>query len=1042
MTLNRNLFLSSDGLAADGALHAVGQTGLSAGCSLAGDDFLGVTQSVNIVADIGVTTDRAGIRGEAIAEAVALSYNSFVLVFMTLDHQGANVCADILAVHIDSDHSVLTNLGGSSLRPVCLAAFRNACVVDAQSILRVDQSTAVLGNGNVDGILLAELNGHILKVHIHSAGNMNYATDDGHGEVDHVATNLVAQVCQLSVHAVSQILHQAGHNLVLDTLQHQSAVSADAHNDVADQSLSISDLAAVDISSGCEVELGHQVAGVDAVLVGIDELQISNLHVGIDHQNTGIHGGIVVGVGDNADHQIQANILAVCIIIEGQDGLCGQLLDHLDQLVEGSNIQLHVSCSSQLGSIGLDLLQSGNELANGQLVFHQTVLSNQLISPSGQIHIHLAVNGVQQIGVSAIVCINLSGNNSSIGDHGRILGSCRNIQGILHIDILTVVLDQLVVDSDLRLRGSDDQHAGSQTHLGDIASGVLTIIGGGDQVSTCVDGSLGGRLIGGGIGLQTGVGDLQVAIGEHLAISTVDRSGHSLAGVVKLTQEDIVLILVIELYRGHAGNNYDGSNDGNSIVEVIAEIYCEGDFDESTNSEISTVGGNLIQFSHKLALVVDAEENLVGLFADCFVLRLERSIIIGRCLEIKALQQLPGIYAVFVCIVPIQIDLGGLGLDDNIADIISSLVVGVGTDSAVQIGADIGRIATTKGDSEVIARLSDTAEGLQSLSQDAQRGVVEDVQILAQLGQRHAHALRSVGTSQAQQAIQSVLQIGRQNQLNLAIQTIDAVLIDVQRRDIKTNNKLDKRIGNISLLAVCVAQGDCSVSNGSISGPVNHVDIGQVKCSRGLGHSDVKGSLAGLIGIVTVELEGQFVAGVGNVLTLEGVSTGDSTAAYILTNLIAILVRNVNANEGSQIFVSVILVNDLDVLALYVGSRTGILQGNIGLNRTVFLLGNLDSLDDGLSLGIVETEGMCAVVHSCGVNVVIDCLQIVLCIGKSAINELFDGLSGHILRYSLLKRYGILDLRGKLAAVDIEFQPQLGHVEINGVANDSLQTLD
>ena len=432
-----------------------------------------MAQSIDIIVDIAMFAV-AGVSSVATLGAGGLGHDRLVRVFMrhnghirliglglnilSLDHQSTGMGADVLAVHIDSDHSILAHSSGGGLGPVGLITLGNACVINSQGAFCVNQSITVLGNSNVDGIIFAILDGNVIKVHIHGAGHVSDGTQDGQSEVNHVVVNLVAQVSHLAVKTVGQALHQAGDGIILNTLQNQSTVGADTHNNVTDQSLSISILAAVDINSGGEVETGHQVAGVNAVLVGVDELQISSLHVGIDDQNAGIHGGIMVGIGHDTDYQIQANILAVCIVVEGQDGLLGQLLEHFDQLVKGSQIHLHFSSGSQLGDLAFHLLDGGNKFAHGQFVVHQAILSNELIGPLGQIHIHLAINGVQQV-LLAIV-LDLSSNDGGIHAHGGSLGRCLDIQSFLHVDALAVVLDHPVADNDLRLGGSDDQQAG------------------------------------------------------------------------------------------------------------------------------------------------------------------------------------------------------------------------------------------------------------------------------------------------------------------------------------------------------------------------------------------------------------------------------------------------------------------------------------------------------------------------------------------------------------------------------------------------------
>ena len=969
-----------------------------------GDDLIVLVQQVDLGGD-GVLAHILAL-GAGQSDLHHAVDSIAVLVHHAVGQFGIGIAIDLgSAVHDDLDldgqdlQNALGSLGDVLQRvgdgvDLILAHIHGVLAVDGDGagLGQLSQNLTELGQGSSGG------NGQIL-----------IALSRGQHDVD--GAHQLANVDRLG-QFVAQSLLQSG----------QQAVQIVLQNDVAHIVLAVDD--------HIEVIRVVGVGNVDKVLVAVvgdGGIQQIELHVSLlNQQQAGIHGDLVVGIGHHAQEDVCTDFGISHIVVEGQGDVLRQVLQQVAHAVDHLIGQTHLH---QLVGV---LLQLVGEVLGGNAGGVSTLetLGQDGIQPSGEVDIGNALDVCQTDAVLIAIHQHSAGNDGGVGlqtGHGG---------GRLHgcAVTLAVVNDGAAGDGNLGLGGSDGDQRQIVANGLDLTLFVVADIADDGGVDTGVDRCAVLGLVQLGVGLHAVIEDLML---HDLAV----HADIQILGSIVEGEGELVLCVAAAVHQfhiGHIGNDDKGTDNRDGIVQFVAEVGDEGHLGVSAAAQSGS-----IQSGDQVALLIQTEVQVLHQLGGGGVQILQSGLVIGGCAQIDTGQKILGEDAVFIVVVEVQIDLSGLGLDDQVAHVKCRLVVGVSGHGSVQINTDIGGQVAADGDLDV-AGLGDLGDGLQGRAQSLYGAVLQQGQVLSQLAQGHGQT----GAVAAGDQIQHILQFLGQAQLDGTVDTGDAVGVHIQIRCIQTDDKLDVGIGDVGGVAIGIAQSH--IGGQGVAVAIVDVHIGHVHGSRCLGDGNGEDSLAGLIGLVASKLDGDLVGGVGDVAALKGVGilnvqridscTGDGIAACIGGN---------SADGSKQFLVGVVLVHHGDVVALDVGGLAQILQrdGLLGFDvHDIALVGDLQQLVHSLAVGIVVAEVVSAVVQSGVGDGGEDTFQFGLCgvqaghaAGDAAgigvgLKDALDRLGGEVGLHCLLQGNALLDLI-------IDIHPQGVHVDgdLVLVAVDQLQ---
>ena len=602
------------------------------------------------------------------------------------------------------------------------------------------------------------------------------------------------------------------------------------------------------------------------VVPGLVELQVNLLSIRIDDHNASICGGIMVGVSDDTNDQVHANVLVTHAVMEGQHGLAGQLLNHINDLVECVNF------NSQVGQLSFNLLYIGKEDISSDTGFGVASLQDlqllqQVIHPAGHINVDITLNCFQaDVGIR--VCTDTSRNDGSIGSQAGNIDRIRVNESIDNV-LLVIPLDGLIFHIDGGLGGLDYQSANALTCVGDVACVITDDHNSGDGVSTRMNRSS-GACVRHSVGLHANIVVLNAVLTlEHVAglvafaVLLVGNQHVAFHAVLRHI-EDLIVTLVVhnaggihEFHIQSLRHNHNGTHQRLGIEHFITPVDNQRDLNIRAHIQLG-----LVHLKRNVAIDIHAQEDLANLSGGLLqgvavVIDLD---CMGTSVESASAQQGIGNDIVIIVLVPDQVDLGAVGSNHNSANAKIGGVVGIRRDSADHISTDIsGNIAANDNlnvgnfGGKAVDHVQQHTEVLLVLGTDEQS--IQSIHSSLQLAELHGSAVRKadIQASALQQSIrrgQQTLQLLGQHQLHLSYEALQAI-VQVDIRDIKASNEVD------------------SLHTGRISG--NHiadgVELAFLPLEQAVVHTDIdsslvnlncNGSLAGLVVNITGKLDGNF----------------------------------------------------------------------------------------------------------------------------------------------------------------------------------------
>ena len=364
----------------------------------------------------------------------------------------------------------------------------------------------------------------------------------------------------------------------------------------------------------------QKLAGPDVVGVLVVPLQIDLIRRRQDHQNAGITGGPVIGVGDHGGDQIHTHVGGVYgrEAIEGQLSAAGDLGKKLVQVGEsigsGTNQFLRGVLAEPIQQLGQAVIDERGKLGGGEAVLHAGhMLSHELIDPAGEVDVHAALHGLPADLAEAAVRGDLRGDDGAVGIGGGVGADGDEIgegNAAAHGH-------DLIGDHGLGGGRQNGQglHIGAHDH--DVALFVTLDIAGGDQVDTGVGGS-GLAVVDLAVGLNTLVADGQILlIGHDGGTGGVDHFHVQLLSLVVKGTLELGALVIHNLNLNAIGEDGKGTDDGNCIVHLIFKLSNVGKLGIGAVAKfgLDDLGIQIfiVETGNELAVLIHAKEEVVDL---------------------------------------------------------------------------------------------------------------------------------------------------------------------------------------------------------------------------------------------------------------------------------------------------------------------------------------------------------------------------------------------------------------------------------------------
>ena len=807
---------------------------------------------------------------------------------------GAGEVAVLVPADEGSGHGIGTGLGGGLRAEIHLAPGVHASVNKGQlalfgshsltELVGDDHVTHSLGRAVVDVIAVMVLRaGAIHKGHIVHAGDHDDHAGDGlrivHGGAD------VVDVGHLGVNA--------GQQLSLVFADDHIARGVQTVEEIGDLCGGLCAVGAVHIGQRTQIHHSKGVHGKDIVAVqGLGKGQLGLGDLGGNDQDACVHGGHIVRVGNDGEHQVDADVGAGRAVMEGQGNVCGELGD---EAADG----LHLLCREAQGlQLFHILVQHSNEVGCGNALCaiggrERLVLLQDLIQALGEVHVDGASESSQTVCAEIALVGDPGSDDGQLGVGGGAVDHGGDVKG------LAVVEMQGILHGHGSLGGQDRQSGHIDTHLQHFAVLIALDIDGDSGVEARVDGSRLRALEHIAVGRHAIVTDGKIFI--RLGAHAVHQDVQSLCLTVK--GAELVPVggagLIHEGDLDALGYHHIAAQDGHGVVQVIVPVQNVGKL--HIGAELGH--GGLLQ--HHGAVGQDAQiliadqgrgfcqGGCIQSLADCM----------GVHVELALLQGGQGQDAVEVVVVPGQIHLGGLRHDDQIADGRIGHIVGVRSHGAHQVNADVVRLQVAVDPDLHIRHLRhQLLQGGQCVVQE-RNGAAVKAQALQHsfvgLGQL-AHGLHEL--TEGHLALEVVAQLAGQTDIHIAIHAA---------ADVDAHHKVDGiDAGGIG--------GDAHTV---IRAPGDHLR-GHGELHGSLLHGDQDGGRAGTVGLVARIGQNDLICLIGGAQAHGAAGQGDRAAE-------GRTVSHDHGSDGGQQGLRAVTIGHGDrLVAGNAGSRAGIPEGD------------------------------------------------------------------------------------------------------------------
>ena len=862
-----------------------------------------------------------------------------------------------VTLNIDSRHLVHTCVDRCIFGPVSMTVGLHADIVQGQfSVGRIEGIAFQIEDAGADTLCgIIKYGPDIFDLNRTVAGN------DQDGPCDHIADDdlaiqLKGDVRDLDIGTIGQ-----GRRIGVDR---GLVVGVDADELISDHfgRFFVPDISALVVCGSPQINILQKITGVYTVLILVVPLQLHIRDSGNDDQQSGIHGGIMIGICHHCDDGIGAHIGVGDVITEGQDHICRHLFQYRDHIIDGvGNGSKDLVLRAMLFQGSGDLRQLDDQLV-GQLTNGDTVgdtggiLRDQGIDPCGEVNIHRTVDSLPAVLGELAVRSDAGGDDSGIG-RGH-TGICRRsylirrIMGnaglnshdpVRHLDGGCCRLDRQ--NTGIRTDAGQVEQILQRSNIEGLKVEFLKVdlfavielqidhIG---CIHTCVH-RLFAAVVDLAVGLDADIADLQLGIlaqrdripltvaVNDLAVGVSDNDTKALRLIVEGLQQVIVGISG-GIHQGHidlTGDQDECTDDGHSIIQLIAPQNAVSDLHIGTvvldglrnHPDIGIDIAVDVRSQEVAGIIVDTQQEILHIEALNGIAgngsTLVHSVPLGQ-----------GHDAVVDGRIPFQRDLVHGGSDDQVIGGVGSLVIGIDGDRAGNIHTDIrGMEVLILNDDPDLRAGRYAGNGLDDLVQDTHGVFVQTqsiIQIIDQIGE----------LGQGEFALEVFAHEGKltdglgQAQLdesNGLTQTHDIlILTEVHSlRQIQTDQELDHLRLNGGAIVVC---GGCDRDGEVIAVAIGDVLGIVVDIHRCLIDGHIHGDPAGLIDFIACKVQG---GGLGTCMLVKALrfdlQTGDRSAIRY----------HGSAGSGNKVSQTVAIGNGA-VIGRQRGGDTVVIDGHIG----------------------------------------------------------------------------------------------------------------
>ena len=900
----------------------------------------------------GAGNDRNGMAVAIVIDGAAGDIDGGISGLNSHDTSSGADCQQVavrIVTGVDSDDGVDTGMNRSLRGSIGLAVGLHASVVELHFALRGDHDIAVDGHLDIHSVTgIVELEDTVVvhvavfihEFHIGSIGHDQHRTRDQVADV-HCAIELQLNVSNLNVGAVGQVF-----GVGIDL---QFAIVVNGDELMLDQSGGILVENAIFVCGSIQVEELQQFTGPDVIFVLVIPLQFHFGNIGGDDQQTGIHGGIMVGIRDHSDDDVCADFGDLHIVLEGQFGILRHLLQGRDHIIDGVGQGVEdLRGSALLFQSGSDLRQLCQqligELTNGDAVDDAgSILSDQLVDPSGEVHIDSAADSIPADLAEGTVGADTGSDDGGVDIQIRVSRG-------LSVDLVLGIMGHagchgldLVGHFDRRVGRLDHQDTGIHAEVLEVTVRIFGVNS--DRGVNTGMNRLFCAVVDLAVGLDANIGNSQpfgrtatVGVDQLIAGSIGNQHIEAQGLIVEYLMQIVIRLMRVaaELHVNGLGHNQEGADNGHSIVDLVAPV------EHIRDLHISAIVGDGIIAGPDVGLDVAIDvggQELAGLIVDTQDQVLDVTVggvqhITGQGfgLDHVGAHQIrkdlliggQGHDHVLIGVIPLQLGLNGLGSDDQVIGGVSSLEVGIDSDRAGDINTDVGGMEVLVLDDNLdIHVVGDAGDGFDNLVQDIHRAFVNAQNI----GQAVDQVSKLTQGEFALQVLANQRQIADrlgQTELDIADRLVDthSLILDIHIQQL-AHIQADDELDAVDLRGRAVRHHGGADGQRKVVGITKGDKLGIVVDGAGsLLDSHIDGDLGRLVVLIAREVQGDGLCAcvLIQIVGLD-LQAGNRSAVGSLDDL--------RAGSGDQL-IQAVAEGDFAVNSVDLGLLAVVMDGNIG----------------------------------------------------------------------------------------------------------------
>ena len=930
-----------------------------------------------------------------------------------IDNDRTNACAVVnhiavfVVFNVNNDNFVYACVDGSLVREIRLTVGLEACVDKCKFAVCSIDSIAFKIEYVYDNVLFGVIkySFKVFNFNLGVAGNDHNGTCDEIADID-LAIECEFNIRKLDIRAVGKIFSSVCNNKL--------AVFVDTDKLIGDL------ISSCGIACMCiKVDILKDIASEDVVSIFVVPVKLNFSNRRSYCEQACVDGRIVIGVGYDSNDYVNADIVNLKVICEGENGIFGHFFKNLDNVFNsvGQSVENFARCalcfnsSEDFGKLACKLI-SKDFGCYTVLSDIGSILSKDFVNPSGKINVYSTVDCAPAV-VKNAVCADTCSNDRRIGLNAvynrtysdLILGIIR-LTGNESFDLISYVnrrfngknSDNACIHTDcFKTVEIADEGGNDLIHVNvfkinaihdtcddifDVHDGELIVthilsVYGNCGINTCVYGFF-GAVIELTVRLDTDVVNSGSGIVGN--VYTVNEYVKALGLVVEINGDIVggIAVFILEFNVDVLRLNDNGTNDRDCVVHFVADVVNKRDLNVS-----AVVKSRGICREVGVTVYVNTDEEVNDKIGCILVKACKELIVVCGSTDINNIELIKGEYEIVLIYVPIKVYLGSRGIDEHIADIVCGFIVCSGGNNAVNVCTHVSRILAAEFDLNV-AEVYETGKAFENAG-DTVNGFIAAIEFAEETAKRIKEILElaeaqsfaffavNVKAESTEDGFKSTV-LGK-NDLDISAETFNLQIFGKSELgEVETNDDLNERVEDFLLVAVLVSEDNVHIRN---LVTVNHVHIGNINGETGFYDGNGNGLFCRFVVFIAGKLDRQLVSGFGNILTFEGVGIRHLDGIDLTVDRIAV---RVNKTEHSKnVCVEIIAIGESNVRTADECRFTGVLEGYGCVSRPChgfICIFNADHLVNGFSTCSVVAEVVCAVVVSRSVNRIVDRLNV------------------------------------------------------------------